>query len=432
MKLLILLFAVLLHFVTPHSIVDFGAIPNDDSVAASETNTRALVNALLAANASSSDRTALIPAGSSYYIFTVNLTSLYKVNLQIEGVLIANNNITHWHQVIHDFSAVLYLTDSHDFTISGNGAFDGQGYVWWWDVILGRRDWRPHLIRFEESTAITIVDVHLKNSPQFHVKLDDCRDIVVRNVDIDVDVTAQQDMLTKFGHWWQGIPTFPLNTDGFDPAATNVLIENVRITNFDDAVAVKPCKQNYKYCTCSSNIYVRNAKVRFGVGMTIGSVPPNDNVNCVRDVVFENVEFTNPFKAIYIKSNPGDHGTGIIHNITYRNIHIDRALWYPIWIGPQQQKQPGGGADTGCSFLFPIDETCPTQPRVTMSDIVLTNVTAVHGLTLPGVILCDPANPCTGFQFNNVQNSGLFVVRRHYYCKNAKGSHTGTDPDPCF
>ena len=36
------------------------------------------------------------------------------------------------------------------------------------------------------------------------------------------------------------VPTFPLNTDGIDPAGKNVLIERVKITNFDDAVAVKP------------------------------------------------------------------------------------------------------------------------------------------------------------------------------------------------
>lgn len=35
-------------------------------------------------------------------------------------------------------------------------------------------------------------------------------------------------------------PTFPLNTDGIDPYGSNVLIENVNFTNFDDAVAVKP------------------------------------------------------------------------------------------------------------------------------------------------------------------------------------------------
>jgi len=45
-----------------------------------------------------------------------------------------------------------------------------------------------------------------------------------------------------YGMWDYSInyPTFPLNTDGIDPAGTNIHIHNVKITNFDDAVAVKP------------------------------------------------------------------------------------------------------------------------------------------------------------------------------------------------
>jgi len=38
----------------------------------------------------------------------------------------------------------------------------------------------------------------------------------------------------------------PLNTDGIDPAGSNVTIRNVNITNYDDAVAVKPSHRNDK------------------------------------------------------------------------------------------------------------------------------------------------------------------------------------------
>jgi len=31
-------------------------------------------------------------------------------------------------------------------------------------------------------------------------------------------------------------PVFPLNTDGIDPAGSNVTIRNVNITNFDDSI----------------------------------------------------------------------------------------------------------------------------------------------------------------------------------------------------
>ena len=62
------------------------------------------------------------------------------------------------------------------------------------------------------------------------------------NFEIYVDVWAQKKLLSGFGHFDHalGIPTFPLNTDGIDPSGTNIVIRNVTITNFDDAVAVKP------------------------------------------------------------------------------------------------------------------------------------------------------------------------------------------------
>ena len=67
--------------------------------------------------------------------------------------------------------------------------------------------------------------------------------------------------------------------------------------------------------------------------MTIGSVPPNDNYACIRDVVFRNINFDMPIKAIYVKTNPG-HGYGEISNILYENIYISFPLWWAIYIGP--------------------------------------------------------------------------------------------------
>ena len=69
------------------------------------------------------------------------------------------------------------------------------------------------------------------------------------------------------------------------------------------------------------------------------------------------IHFEHPIKAIYVKPNPGNSGSGIIDSITYRNITGNYALWYPIWIGPQQQQQPGSNG-TGCSFLYP-STLCP-------------------------------------------------------------------------
>jgi hypothetical protein len=92
--------------------------------------------------------------------------------------------------------------------------------------------------------------------------------------------------------------------------------------------------------------------------MTIGSVPPNKNYACIANVTFRNIDFHYPFKAIYIKSNPGTNGYGIIENILYENITIKTPIWWAIYIGPQQQKQPDGGGP-GC-MLYPILKDCET------------------------------------------------------------------------
>ena len=46
--------------------------------------------------------------------------------------------------------------------------------------------------------------------------------------------------------------------------------------------------------------------------MTIGSVPPENNCNCIRNVTFRNVNMIRPIKGIYVKSNPGDSGSALI------------------------------------------------------------------------------------------------------------------------
>jgi polygalacturonase len=99
----------------------------------------------------------------------------------------------------------------------------------------------------------------------------------------------------------------PLNTDGIDPAGSNVTIRNVNITNYDDAVAVKPSHKTDKIAKdgCSQDILIENCNVKFGVGMTIGSVPPRDSHSCIRRVTFKKIDFEYPLKAIYVKTNPG-------------------------------------------------------------------------------------------------------------------------------
>ena len=136
-------------------------------------------------------------------------------------------------------------------------------------------------------------------------------------------------------------PTNPLNTDGIDPRGRNALIERINITNYDDAVAIKEMHGYGKYANCSENIIVRDCNVWFGVGMTIGSMLPKTDFSCVRNVQFLNHKFYHPFKAVYVKNNPGKTDSmlpgsgGEVSNILYDNLEIHKPLWFAIYIGPQ-------------------------------------------------------------------------------------------------
>jgi hypothetical protein len=157
--------------------------------------------------------------------------------------------------------------------------------------------------------------------------------------------------------------------------------------------------------------------------MSIGSVPPNTDRNCVRNVTIRNIKFENPLKAIYIKPNPGNAGTGLISNILYENIEIREALWWAIFIGTQQQHQPHQNG-TDCSFFYPLPGTeCIANPLVTVENITLRNVNIYGGLLSPGILLCNQTNPCNNFVFDhvNVYNASQFPIEQGYLCENVNG-----------
>lgn len=82
---------------------------------------------------------------------------------------------------------------------------------------------RPNLINIKQSQQVTLRDLTMLNSPQFHVYMQDVIYVDVRNITIWVDIERQRDILIKAGQWLEldgvgadglgkGLPMFPLNT----------------------------------------------------------------------------------------------------------------------------------------------------------------------------------------------------------------------------
>lgn len=138
-----------------------------------------------------------------------------------------------------------------------------------------------------------------------------------------------------------------------------------------------------------------------------------------------------PFKAIYIKTNPGE-GTGEIKNILYENITIDTPIWWGIYIGPQQMKEPDGKGP-GC-MIYPLNKDCPTQPLIDISNITLRNIKSKGGLLPAGIIRCNKTNPCTNFTFDNVDVRSDFwdTLGYGYITEYIEGVSINSFPDPAF
>jgi len=424
------------------NILNYGAVPTERSIKAAFANSFALSAAFSAVQSQPAPRSVLIPVGV-FYAFNTTLNSVIGVTLQIDGTWIALDELDTWpNDTDHNAEAIFTFANTINFTIVGNGTIDGEGYPWWVRTIVTAFDNRPHMIVMSRAVNTLVTGIHMRNSPQYHMKLEDVDGLVIHGVSIHVDVEQQKSLLrdnglitlmTKPGNPNVAIeiPTFPLNTDGIDPSGRNVHIYNCTIENFDDAVAVKPMNGNGFYSNCSHNMLIEDIQVAWGVGMTIGSVPPNDAFNCVRNITFRNVNFAHPIKAIYVKTNPGDHGFGIISDILYENMTIHDPVWWVIYVGPQQQQQPGG-AGPGC-MLYPLDERCPTDPRVPIYNVTLRNIVSTGGELSPGIIRCNATKPCHGFVFDNVNVQGTDWPHNGYICENIYGRVINSHPDPgCF
>ena len=94
------------------------------------------------------------------------------------------------------------------------------------------------------------------------------------------------------------------NTDGIDVAGRNIIVRNCTVHNYDDSVCLKPSR--LKSWGCTEHVLVEDIVQIGGAGMCVGSVPPNENNNCIQHAVFRNIIFQSPLKAnmtsIYLKN----------------------------------------------------------------------------------------------------------------------------------
>ncbi len=176
----------------------------------------------------------------------------------------------------------------NDLTIRGRGILCGTG-----------QQRGSYLIRPMRCSNLVIQDVTLLDSPTWTLRMEHCRDVVIRNLR---QICSMQ------------------NSDGIDPySCRNVTIEHVFLRNYDDNVVIKAEQDSQP----SENIVTRHGTfiadhgtaLKCGFNETKG--PP------IRDIVFEDCDvLSSRGRALGLLLN----GPSPIQNVRFENIRVEEPL----------------------------------------------------------------------------------------------------------
>lgn len=209
--------------------------------------------------------------------------------------------------------------------IMGTGTIDGQGgqriagkdETWWQIARRAQKEKTrqnvPRLIQADKARDVTLYRITLKNSPNFHVTLNNVDGFTAWGVVIDTPHDAR-------------------NTDGIDPISSrNVTIAHSIIRTGDDNVAIKAGGNGP-----TENVSILHNRFYSGHGMSIGS----ETNGGVRRVLVDDLAMDGTTSGLRIKSN--DMRGGRVHGIVYRDVCL-RGIRSPIEITThyEQPAQPG-------------------------------------------------------------------------------------------
>jgi polygalacturonase len=250
------------------------------------------------------------------------------------------------------------LIGIHDVTnaaVMGDGTIDGRGdkvvlgksYTWWQQSRAAEptnmRYSAPRLIVANHADGLVLYRIHLHNSPNFHVAVNNTNGFTAWGVHLLTPTVRGTDAR---------------NTDGIDPGSSeNVTITKCWIDNGDDNIAIKTGV--HQMSALDNHFYS-------GHGMSMGSETNTSD----GDILVDKLTLDHTTSGIRIKSNVQRGGP--VRNVTYRHLCM-RDVAVPISISPFYNGQTTDGIDD----LGLKGDRIPDYKGIHLED--------VHSLT-PGIV----------------------------------------------
>jgi polygalacturonase len=261
--------------------------------------------------------------------------------------------------------ALLNGVGLNNVTITGeNGTLDGQGVAWWRLWLEEPLDGRPHLIQFEKSRNIRLLNVTLVNPGFWAVHLWLCEYVHVRFLSVLVIP-------------WDP-PVRPTNTDGVNPdSSQHVLIEDSYFQTGDDAVAIKSGWDCFGRAVNapSKNITIRRVKVKQTRGCNAAGIAVGSEMSGGIDgVLIEDCHFESTGAAVEVKVGTGRGG--YVRNVRARDLTIGHTARGAIVV---MATYPEGNP-----FCKERNPPAPTVHNVTFERIKVTGPTRGQLVQLQG------------------------------------------------
>ncbi|XP_051127753.1 polygalacturonase At1g48100 isoform X2 [Andrographis paniculata] len=260
-----------------------------------------------------------------------------------------------------------------DMTLTGTGTIEGQGSKWW-DLSC-----KPHrLIRFFLSSNLVVRGLRIQNSPQFHLKFDGCRGVLIDRLSISS-------------------PKLSPNTDGIHIQDTkSVGIYNSVIANGDDCISIGP--------GCS-DVDIEGVTCGPSHGISIGSLGVQKSHACVSNVTVRNAVIRESDNGVRIKTWQG--GTGAVTGISFADIQMENVR--------------------NCVIIdqyYCLSKACRNETSaVRLSGVTFRNIKGTYDVRSPPIhFACSDTVACTNITMSEVEllpYRGLLVDDP--FCWNAYG-----------
>ncbi|OVA20733.1 Glycoside hydrolase [Macleaya cordata] len=344
--------------------------------------------------------TIVVPSNYVFLVGPISFSGPYcqpNIVFQLDGTIIAPTSWKAWGSGL--FQWILF-TKLKGITVQGQGIINGRGSLWWQDTPLDEPiddeslfvipitdtkhnnsqtvissdlngkmpSIKPTALRFYGSFNVTVTGITIQNSPQCHLKFDNCVGVEVS----DMSVSSPGDSL---------------NTDGIHlQNSKDVVIHSTNLACGDDCVSIQ---------TGCTNVYIHNVNCGPGHGISIGGLGRDNTKACVSNITVRDIMMHNTTNGVRIKTWQG--GSGLVQGVLFSNIQVSE-VEFPIVIDQ----------------FYCDKRTCKNQTSaVALSGITYEKVRGTYTIK-PVHFACSDSLPCQAVTLNNIKLEPLQERYRLY------------------